>query len=38
MRTKLYYENRIHKLSMKDPVANKKLIAKLERKLRALTQ
>lgn len=36
MRTELYYKNQIHKLTMKDPVLNKNIIAKLVRRLRRL--
>lgn len=32
----LYLENRIHKLSMKNPVDNKNIIAKLRRQVRRL--
>lgn len=36
-RTILYYENRIHKLQQ-NPVENRRLIAKCERKLRNLRE
>lgn len=34
MRSRLYYEVRLHKLVNKDPVANANIIKKVERKLR----
>lgn len=36
MKTILYYENRIHKLTQRDPVRNAHIIAKLRRRIRHL--
>lgn len=34
MKTILYYENRIHRLTQRDPVRNAHIIAKLQRRRR----